>query len=135
MTRRQMPASAMPASTIAVPVIGRDVVGRIGEVDAQPHLRGLVANDIHSDERAADDRGIRHITPVKINAGVSRRVGPVHIGAEGVEHADIPAAVKGRGDDRAADEPGTAGDEELHSATSSARIAATASGEMSWRGV
>ena len=116
-------------------IVASDVVGGILDRHAKSDLGGLVTDDIDAEE--SDGQGIRvpHIGPHELDARIGSVVVAVHIRPKGVEHANAPALLQARFDDRGTDESGTAGDQYRGHSVSLARTASTAAGSMLCRGL
>ena len=94
--------------------IGGDVVGRIGEIDAQSHLRSLMRDGVDPAQRTVEHLGVTDIAADHLDIGVEHRRSPMHVVAEGVQDAHLVASDSRRLDDAGADEAGAARDEKPH---------------------
>ncbi len=110
------------------------VVGRVVEVDAEPDLRGLVHDDVDPVHGPIGRRTIAHVADHQVDGGIHLRGSAVHVGAQRVEHPHVGAAGQQVAHDRAADESGTACDEDSHAALRASTVSISARA-MSSRGV
>ena len=101
---RRCRAAAIAASRVGgAEIVRRDVVGCIGEVDAEADLRGLVAHGVDA-VRAPRRRRRRRARRPRTNSTPRVGIGgaAVHVGAQRVEHAHVATrASSARVDDRA----------------------------------
>ena len=100
-----------------------------------------MADHVDAVERGIHGRGVSDVADHEFDPRVQLRralgAARVHIGAQRVEHAHLPAALERLGDDRAADEPGAAGHEQgghagSNATTRRARTSATAVAGIRW---
>ena len=89
-------------------VVGPDVVGDVGEVDAETDLGRLVAHGVDAVDRGGHPVGIHDVDRSEVDPGEVGR------GSDEVEHPHLDAGGQELLADVRADETGATGDEDLH---------------------
>ena len=95
-------------------VVVRGVKRQVIEIDAEADDRCLVADCVDSFQRSVVGVPIPDVAAQKLRARIDDRLDLMRRRVNGIEHDDGMALIEQLRNHRAADEPGTAGDEYAH---------------------